>query len=460
MTQLYKNQSESLLAVAINATDMSIQVSAGHGDRFPVATGGDFFDITLENSAGNVEIIRIGGRTSGSDVLTVMTGGRGRESTTAHTWSTSSPATLVELRLTAGMIQEVLAHASQSTAAHAATAISYAGNTTLSATTVEGALDELDNEKATPAQIATAVTDHTNAADPHPQYATDTDLSTGLSGKADSVHSHSLASGQLTGFGTAASKATGTTTGTVPLWESLPLNGALSKAAAYEVAATDRGKLIDATTGTWSLTIAAGVLSAGFAFAVRNSGTGVITINPVFANIDGAATIDLAAGESCLVVANDGATEWKTVGRTVYGSTLSSIRLAYNNSYGSTNTAIRRFVTTHLSRGADITYADSATLGASFTINTSGVYAISYTDSFSSAGDFGVSLNASELTTSIGVITEADRLVMATTGSASYRANCSVTVYLSAGDVIRPHAGASGTGTTPSNSTFTISRVA
>lgn len=118
------------------------------------------------------------------------------------------------------------------------------------------------------------------------------------------------------GLGTAATKATGTTTGTVPLWESLLLNSALSKAAAYEVASTDRGKLIDATTGTWSLTIAAGVLSAGFAFAVRNSGTGVITIDPYLSEqIDGAATIALAAGESCLVVADAGATAWKTVGR-------------------------------------------------------------------------------------------------------------------------------------------------
>ena len=123
---------------------------------------------------------------------------------------------------------------------------------------------------------------------------------------------------EQTGADTFTKRATGTTAGTVPLWESLLLNGALSKAAAYEVAATDRGKLIDATTGTWSLTIAAGVLSAGFVFAVRNSGTGVITINPYLSEqIDGASTIDLAAGESCLVVANDGATEWKTVGRTV-----------------------------------------------------------------------------------------------------------------------------------------------
>ena len=134
---------------------------------------------------------------------------------------------------------------------------------------------------------------------------------------------------EQTGADTFTKRATGTTTGTVPLWESLPLNGALSKAAAYEVAATDRGKLIDATTGTWSLTIAAGVLSTGFAFAVRNSGTGVITINPYLSEqIDGTSTIDLAAGESCLVVANDGATEWKTVGRTI---TPSKVKVSSND---------------------------------------------------------------------------------------------------------------------------------
>lgn len=145
---------------------------------------------------------------------------------------------------------------------------------------------------------------------------------------------------------------------------------------------------------------------------------------------------------------------------TNFGSTFGSVRVAYNNAYGSTNTAIRRFVNTHLNRGTDITYADSATLGASFTINADGIYSVSYTDSFSASADFGISLNSTQLTTSISGITEADCVVMATTASGSYRTNCSATLFLSAGDVIRPHAGAAGTGSTPANSSFTISRVA
>ena len=44
--------------------------------------------------------------------------------------------------------------------------------TTISATTVQGALAELDTEKATPAEISAAVAGHEAAGDPHPQYLT------------------------------------------------------------------------------------------------------------------------------------------------------------------------------------------------------------------------------------------------------------------------------------------------
>lgn len=89
------------------------------------------------------------------------------------------------------------------------------------------------------------------------------------------------------------------------------------KTGAYTVIAADRGRLIDATSGTWTLSLtAAATLGAGFAFAVRNSGAGTITIDGASTEqIDGATTIALAPGESCVVVCNG--TAWKTVGRTV-----------------------------------------------------------------------------------------------------------------------------------------------
>lgn len=83
-----------------------------------------------------------------------------------------------------------------------AAAVSYAGSATISATDVEGALDELDTEKAplaapaftgnatattqtagnsstrvaTTAFVTGAISDHVGLADPHTQYALDTDL--------------------------------------------------------------------------------------------------------------------------------------------------------------------------------------------------------------------------------------------------------------------------------------------
>ena len=94
------------------------------------------------------------------------------------------------------------------------------------------------------------------------------------------------------------------------------LNGVLSKSAAYALVAADYGKLIDCT-GTWTLGLtAAATLGDGFAFGVRNSGSGTITIDPSSTEqIDGATTVALAGGESCLVQC-DGV-GFKTVGRTV-----------------------------------------------------------------------------------------------------------------------------------------------
>ena len=138
----------------------------------------------------------------------------------------------------------------------------------------------------------------------------------------------------------------------------------------------------------------------------------------------------------------------------------SMVRLNTVNGYGSTNTAIRRFTNVVTNQGSDITYADSATLGALFTINTNGVYAISYSDSLNTAAAYGVSLNSSQLTTAFGAITVADKLVSCIITSASNVIPASVTVYLTAGSLIRPHASLDVTGSSSTQTTFTITRVA
>jgi hypothetical protein len=136
----------------------------------------------------------------------------------------------------------------------------------------------------------------------------------------------------------------------------------------------------------------------------------------------------------------------------------SSVRLDTANGYGSTaSNKIRRFSNVRDNIGSDITYLDSATNGASFTISSAGTYHISFSDSANS-GYIGISKNSSQLTTSILSINAADRLAMETVTASGETGSVSWNGYLLAGDVIRPHTDASGGGTAD-RSSFTISKV-
>lgn len=110
----------------------------------------------------------------------------------------------------------------------------------------------------------------------------------------------------------------------------------LAKTGTYTIALADFGKVIDATSGTWSLgLLAAATAGDGYTIGVRNSGSGTITIDPDSSElIDGASTLALAAGQSCLLYCNG--TAWKTVGYATAGSTpaygiaLSNGKLAWS----------------------------------------------------------------------------------------------------------------------------------
>jgi len=137
-------------------------------------------------------------------------------------------------------------------------------------------------------------------------------------------------------------------------------------------------------------------------------------------------------------------------------TTNSKIHVNTGNGHGSTNTKIRRFTTTVSSSGTDITYADSATDGASFTINRSGLYSIQYTDArLAAACSLGISKNSSQLTTSIATITAADRLGL-TGGPTNIHNTLTVLAYLAAGTVIRPHTDGTPDDTTAGSVTFII----
>jgi hypothetical protein len=137
----------------------------------------------------------------------------------------------------------------------------------------------------------------------------------------------------------------------------------------------------------------------------------------------------------------------------------SSVRVDTANGYGSTGIKIRRFSTVRTNIGSAITYADNAIDGASFTVNETGLYHMSYTDELNSAQEIGISLNAdaTDRITNYGSIAKAKRLTVASADTNF--ATCSASsVYLQAGDVVRAHSSGTANGD-QENAYFTISKV-
>ena len=113
------------------------------------------------------------------------------------------------------------------------------------------------------------------------------------------------------------------------------------------------------------------------------------------------------------------------------------------NGYGSTNTRRRRYTTKSKDTASgSITYADSATLGATFTINASGRYSVRRSEKpASGSAACGIALNASSGTTSYVSLAFAERLAGFLTGTAGTNQLNEVSFVrnFSAGDVIVPH---------------------
>ena len=113
------------------------------------------------------------------------------------------------------------------------------------------------------------------------------------------------------------------------------------------------------------------------------------------------------------------------------------------NGYGSSSTKVRRWTTAMTNTGTAITYADSSTLGGTFTINETGIYSMTLQDCKIGVVSFiGVSLNSNQLTTVISAISIANRLIwgrVENTGIEELPGCISTTRRLVAGDVIRVH---------------------
>lgn len=143
---------------------------------------------------------------------------------------------------------------------------------------------------------------------------------------------------------------------------------------------------------------------------------------------------------------------------------VSMVQLSGSTAFGSSGTYIPRFTTTLVNQGTDISYNTSteATNGAVMTINTPGVYAITYVDQFNTTVWMGITLNTVQPAVAIQSLTNLTReaLNIVITAAANFSASSSWTGFLPAGSVIRPHAGGVTKGASTTFASFTIVRVA
>lgn len=88
-----------------------------------------------------------------------------------------------------------------------------------------------------------------------------------------------------------------------------------NQTSAYTVVVSDLGKVINCTSGTFTVTLtAAATLGPGFNCWIWNSGAGIITIDPTGSEtIDGNATITLTANQTTQIICTG--SSWYTVGR-------------------------------------------------------------------------------------------------------------------------------------------------
>lgn len=115
---LFSNNATSTLAAAVAAVDTSFSVAAGEGSRFPNPAPGQYFVLTLTDTAGNMEFVRVDAR-SGDSMTTVQ---RGYWGTTARNWAAGDSVKLLWTAEAISLLYDTISSEREATLAAGTTA--------------------------------------------------------------------------------------------------------------------------------------------------------------------------------------------------------------------------------------------------------------------------------------------------------------------------------------------------
>jgi hypothetical protein len=125
MAVKFTNNASGTIASSINSTTTTIVLTSGQGSLFPSLGSGDYFFATLVDSSNNLEIVKVTARST--DTMTVV---RGQDGTSGRSYTAGDRFELRPVAAAFNALQD----------------FTPVGD--ISATTISGAIEELDTEKA------------------------------------------------------------------------------------------------------------------------------------------------------------------------------------------------------------------------------------------------------------------------------------------------------------------------
>lgn len=304
----FTNNASGVLAASIGndpLVDVTITVNGGQGALFPSLAAGDFFYATLVDSSNNLEIVKVTARST--DTMTVV---RGQDGTTPRAYTSGDR---FELRTVAASL----------------TALGdFTPSGSISATTLSGAIVELDTEKAPlasptftgiPAGPTASAGTNTTQLSTTAFVIAERSATATLTNKTFNILS---VAGSTSGTASISARAVaGTAAFVLPEasgnlgYLNAPTAG--TKNGAYTLATSDVGKYVQAGPGA-SITIPDSIFSEGDVVSIFNNTTGNITITcsittAYIAGIDadkatvtlatrGVATVLFISGTVCVIM--------------------------------------------------------------------------------------------------------------------------------------------------------------